>query len=59
MTRACVTHLAFQIVQAALNGLRLAVALAATGFLNGSRHIAARSLGNGLKGRLAQASAAP
>src|SRR6476469_3555602 len=52
MTRACVTHLAFQIVQTALNGLSLAVALAATGFLNGSRHIVARSLGNGLKGLL-------
>jgi hypothetical protein len=42
-------------VQAPLNGLSLAVAPAASGLLYGSRHIAARSLGNGLKGRVAQA----
>jgi hypothetical protein len=59
MTRTRVANLAFQIVQAPLNGLSFAVAAAASGLLNGSRHIAARSLGNGLKGRPAQASVAP
>jgi hypothetical protein len=59
MTRTGVANLAFQIVQAPLNGLSFAVAVTASGLLNGSRHIGARSLGNGLKGRLAQASAAP
>src|SRR5262249_37455029 len=59
MTRAGVTHLVLQILQAPFNGLGLAVALTATGLLNGSRHIAARSLGNGFWGRPAQACAAP
>jgi hypothetical protein len=59
MTQKRVANLAFQIVQAPLNGLSLAVALAASGLLYGSRHIAARSLGNGLMGRVAQAWAAP
>jgi len=41
MARARVTDLVLQIVQAPLNGLGLAVVLAATGLVNGSRHIAA------------------
>jgi hypothetical protein len=40
-------------VQTPFNGLSLTVAFAATGLPYGSRHIAARSLGNGFEGRLA------
>jgi len=47
MARARVTNPALQIVQAPFNGLSFAVVFTAPGLLYGSRHIAARSLGNG------------